>query len=111
MRATDRSNHASLLLYAYHTKTPQDAASRAWLEDALSGHELVGFAWLTVWAFLRIGTNPRVFGGASRHSGTRPAPIRRGSEDTRHWERPSSTSRMQTDWPSAASPSTRRPSS
>jgi hypothetical protein len=22
---------------------------------------LVGFAWLTVWAFLRIGTNPRVF--------------------------------------------------
>jgi uncharacterized protein len=27
----------------------------------LSGTELVRFAWLTLWAFLRISTNPRVF--------------------------------------------------
>lgn len=27
----------------------------------LSGPELVRFAWLTLWAFLRISTNPRVF--------------------------------------------------
>lgn len=52
---------ANLLLYAYHPKAEQHAASRAWLEAALSGPELVRFAWLTLWAFLRIGTNPRVF--------------------------------------------------
>jgi toxin-antitoxin system PIN domain toxin len=52
---------ANLLLYAYHPRAAQHAASRAWLEEALTGPELVRFAWLTVWAFLRIGTNPRAF--------------------------------------------------
>jgi len=52
---------ANLLLYAYHPKAPQHEASRTWLEQMLSGPELVRFAWLTLWAFLRIGTNPRVF--------------------------------------------------
>jgi len=52
---------ANLLLYAYDPRAAQHQASRRWLEDALSGHELVGFAWLTLWAFLRISTNPRVF--------------------------------------------------
>lgn len=52
---------ANLLLYAYHERAEQHDASRVWLEGALSGPELVRFAWLTLWAFLRIGTNPRVF--------------------------------------------------
>jgi len=52
---------ANLLLYAYHSKSEQHKASRAWLETALSGAELVRFAWLTLWAFLRISTNPRAF--------------------------------------------------
>jgi hypothetical protein len=52
---------ANLLLYAYHERAEQHDASRAWLQAALSGPELVRFAWLTLWAFLRIGTNPRVF--------------------------------------------------
>ena len=52
---------ANLLLYAYHPKSEQHKASRAWLETVLSGSELVRFAWLTLWAFLRISTNPRVF--------------------------------------------------
>jgi toxin-antitoxin system PIN domain toxin len=52
---------ANLLLYAYHERAEQHEASRTWLEAALSGPELVRFAWLTLWAFLRIGTNPRVF--------------------------------------------------
>jgi hypothetical protein len=52
---------ANLLLYAYHPRAEQHEPSRAWLEAALSGPELVRFAWLTLWAFLRIGTNPRVF--------------------------------------------------
>lgn len=52
---------ANLLLYAYHARAPQHAAAKAWLESALSGPELFRVAWLTVWAFLRIGTNPRIF--------------------------------------------------
>ena len=52
---------ANLLLYAYHPRAEQHEQSRAWLEKALSGPELVRFAWVTLWAFLRIGTNPRVF--------------------------------------------------
>jgi len=52
---------ANLLLYAYHERAEQHEASRVWLEGALSGPELVRFAWLTLWAFLRISTNPRVF--------------------------------------------------
>jgi toxin-antitoxin system PIN domain toxin len=52
---------ANLLLYAYHPRAEQHERSRAWLETALSGPDRVGFAWLTLWAFLRIATNPRVF--------------------------------------------------
>jgi toxin-antitoxin system PIN domain toxin len=52
---------ANLLLYAYHPRAEQHEASRAWLEAALSGPALVRFAWLTLWAFLRIATNPRAF--------------------------------------------------
>ena len=52
---------ANLLLYAYHPRAEQHDPSRAWLEDALTGQDLVRFAWLTLWAFLRIATHPRVF--------------------------------------------------
>lgn len=52
---------ANLLLYAYHPRAVQHAASRAWLESALAGSDLVRFSWMTLWAFLRIATNPRVF--------------------------------------------------
>jgi len=52
---------ANLLLYAYHPKTEQHEKSRTWLEAVLSGTDVVGFAWLTLWAFVRISTNPRVF--------------------------------------------------
>ena len=52
---------ANVLLYAYDPRASQHATCRSWLEDVLSGHELVRFAWLTSWAFLRISTNPRVY--------------------------------------------------
>ncbi|HXG87332.1 MAG TPA: type II toxin-antitoxin system VapC family toxin [Vicinamibacterales bacterium] len=52
---------ANLLLYAYDPDSPQHEASRLWLEDVLSGTVLVRFAWVTLWAFLRISTNPQVF--------------------------------------------------
>ena len=53
---------ANLLLYAYDPDSVQHDASRRWLEDQLSGGELVRFAtWLTLWAFMRISTNARIF--------------------------------------------------
>src|SRR5262245_41122500 len=52
---------ANLLLHAYNVRSRDHEASRAWLEEVLSGPQLVRFGWLTVWAFLRIATNPRVF--------------------------------------------------
>ncbi len=52
---------ANLLLYAYHPRAERHEPSRVWLEAALGGTELVRFAWLTLWAFLRIGTSSRVF--------------------------------------------------
>jgi toxin-antitoxin system PIN domain toxin len=52
---------ANLLLFAYNTRAAEHDASRTWLEATLSGSTLVRFAWVTLWAFLRISTNPRVF--------------------------------------------------
>ena len=52
---------ANLLLYAYHPRAREHEASRRWLEATLNGPELVRFAWLTLWAFLRLSTNARVF--------------------------------------------------
>jgi toxin-antitoxin system PIN domain toxin len=52
---------ANLLLYAYNPRAPEHEKSRIWIEDVLSGADLVRFAWLTLWAFLRIATNSRVF--------------------------------------------------
>jgi toxin-antitoxin system PIN domain toxin len=52
---------ANLLLHAHDPRATQHEASRRWLEGVLSGRELAGFAWLTLWAFLRISTNPRVY--------------------------------------------------
>jgi toxin-antitoxin system PIN domain toxin len=52
---------ANLLLYAYDPRSEHHAASKAWLEATLSGSQLVRFAWITLWAFLRITTSTRVY--------------------------------------------------
>lgn len=52
---------ANLLLYAYHQQAAHHQQARTWLEAILSGAELVRFPSLSLWAFLRITTSPRVF--------------------------------------------------
>ena len=52
---------ANLLLYAYDPRAEQHEASRQWLEAVLTGTDLVRFGWATLWAFLRISTNPAVY--------------------------------------------------
>jgi toxin-antitoxin system PIN domain toxin len=52
---------ANVLLYAYQPRAEQHQRCRAWVEQAFSGEEPVCLAWVTVLAFLRISTNPRIF--------------------------------------------------
>lgn len=52
---------ANVLLYAYQPRAPQHEACRRWVETTFSGDEPVGLSWVTVLAFIRIGTNARIF--------------------------------------------------
>lgn len=51
----------NLLLYAIDTEARTHERARAWLEDALSGTEAVGFAWTVLLGFARLSTNPRIY--------------------------------------------------
>ena len=51
---------ANLLLYAYDASSDQHEAARKWWESALSGYSPVRVAWVTVLAFVRIGTDVRM---------------------------------------------------
>lgn len=68
---------ANLLLHAYNPQSPDHDRSKLWLEDVLSSPTLVRFAWLTLWAFIRIATNPRVF--------VRPLTIAEANEVVSSW--------------------------
>lgn len=50
----------NLLIYAVDVDSPFHAPAKAWLEDALSGTEAVGFAWIVLLGFLRLTTRPEV---------------------------------------------------
>ena len=50
---------ANILLYAVDDHSPFHAASKEWLEGALSGPRRVALPWQSLTGFLRIATNPR----------------------------------------------------
>ena len=52
---------ANVLLYAYDPRSEAHERCRTWLQQVLSGEEAVCLAWVTVLAFIRISTNPRIF--------------------------------------------------
>jgi toxin-antitoxin system PIN domain toxin len=52
---------ANLLLYATDSRSPQHAAASSWLTGVLSTDEPVAFAPTVLLAFVRLGTNPRIF--------------------------------------------------
>lgn len=52
---------ANVLLYAIDETSAHHAAARAWLDEALSGEESVGFAWVVLLAFLRLSTRTPIF--------------------------------------------------
>jgi uncharacterized protein len=51
---------ANLLLYAYDSSSAHHERARVWLSNLLSSPELVALAWVTILAFLRIGTDRRL---------------------------------------------------
>jgi uncharacterized protein len=54
----------NLLIYSADESSHHYARARPWLEEALSGTEEVGFAWMVLLGFMRISTNPVAFGNA-----------------------------------------------
>lgn len=52
---------ANILLYAEDSLSAFHQQARKWWDDQLSGSEPVCLCWTVLSAFIRIGTNPRVF--------------------------------------------------
>ena len=52
---------ANVLLYAVNEDADQHEPARRWLDDALSGQDTVGFAWIALLAFVRLATKEGLF--------------------------------------------------
>jgi toxin-antitoxin system PIN domain toxin len=52
----------NVLLYAYDARAESHAEARQWLERAFAEQQPLRLAWVTILAFLRIGTHPRAQG-------------------------------------------------
>jgi toxin-antitoxin system PIN domain toxin len=52
---------ANILLYAEDSLNPRQKTAREWWDGQLSATSPVCLCWLVINAFIRIGTNPRVF--------------------------------------------------
>ncbi len=52
---------ANILLYAEDSLSPFHKQARSWWDAQLSGTDPVCLCWMVISAFIRIGTNPRVF--------------------------------------------------
>ena len=57
---------ANVLIYAHNLDAPEPPAAAAWLTRVLAGNEDdgndgVGIPWVTIWAFVRICTNTRLW--------------------------------------------------
>ena len=52
---------ANVLLYAVNDSMPRHSRAKAWIEQALSGTESIGFTWVVLLAFVRLATRPGIF--------------------------------------------------
>jgi uncharacterized protein len=52
---------ANLLIYAVNAAAPQHVVARSWLDARMNSAARVGLPWISLLAFLRLVTNPRVF--------------------------------------------------
>jgi toxin-antitoxin system PIN domain toxin len=51
---------ANLLIYAYDASSPFHNATRQWLEETIESEPMIGLPWISILAFLRITTHPRL---------------------------------------------------
>lgn len=51
---------ANVLLYAVDSASAHHERCRSWLDPSLAGAEAVGLPWISLLAFIRIGTNPSI---------------------------------------------------
>ena len=68
---------ANLLLYAKVASFPEHARTKEWLDERLSSPERCGIPWESITAFVRIGTNPRIF--------ERPMDVQTAWEQVNEW--------------------------
>jgi toxin-antitoxin system PIN domain toxin len=68
---------ANVLLYAYDKDAPNHLAAARWIKHLFDGSETIGLPWITLWAFVRISTNPRVW--------TNPKPPQEAFQIVREW--------------------------
>lgn len=52
---------ANILLNAHNQWSPCHSTAKTWWEHQLSGTSTVCLCWVVINAFIRIGTNPRIF--------------------------------------------------
>jgi uncharacterized protein len=52
---------ANVLIYAHNADAEEHLAARSWLHAAIQERQWIGLPWVTIWAFLRISTNARLF--------------------------------------------------
>jgi uncharacterized protein len=52
---------ANILIYAHVSSFAQHERARDWLDQQLNGATAVGLPWVSLLAFLRLVTNPRIF--------------------------------------------------
>ena len=67
----------NLLLYASISSFPQHGATRAWFEGVLNGDEQLLLPAVSIFGFVRIATNPRIF--------ERAMPIRDALDSVESW--------------------------
>ena len=52
---------ANLLLYAYDQNSPFHQRAAAWWGHCMKGPESIGLCPVVIFAYLRLGTSPRLF--------------------------------------------------
>jgi hypothetical protein len=68
---------ANVLLYAYNEDAPQQQKAAEWLTRLVQSGEIIGLPWATLWAFIRISTNSRIW--------TNPRPAGEAFAIIREW--------------------------
>jgi toxin-antitoxin system PIN domain toxin len=51
----------NVLLHAVNPRAVDHLVAHSWLDDALSGANAVGFAWVALLGFIRVATRPGIF--------------------------------------------------